>query len=93
MRICSFCELKNKEVISVCDGRRLGYVTDIEIDLDCGRVVAITVAMACKVLSLSKCDHIRVLWCDIDKIGDDVILVRESEHILSNSTNRKQCKC
>ncbi|MFR1256586.1 MAG: PRC-barrel domain-containing protein [Eubacterium sp.] len=30
MRIC---DLKEKEVINVCDGRRLGFVEDVEFDL------------------------------------------------------------
>ena len=43
MRICSVNELKNKEVINLCDGSRLGYVSDIEIDLDCGSVISLLV--------------------------------------------------
>ena len=33
MRIC---DLKEKEVINVCDGRRLGFVEDVEFDLCSG---------------------------------------------------------
>lgn len=32
-----FCELKQKEVINVCDGCRLGYVTDLELDVCTGK--------------------------------------------------------
>ena len=76
MRICSTCELRNKEVINLCDGRRLGFVSDLEIDLDSGQIIALSVPGDNKILSLNKCRPIRVLWCDIDRIGDDVILVR-----------------
>ena len=76
MRICSTCELRNKEVINLCDGRRLGFVSDLEIDLDSGQVVALILPGDNKLLNLGKCRQIRVLWCDIDRIGDDVILVR-----------------
>ena len=34
MRIC---ELKQKEVINIRDGARLGYVFDLEMDLACGK--------------------------------------------------------
>ena len=34
----TFCELRDKEVISVKDGRRLGFISDLEIDLCTGRV-------------------------------------------------------
>jgi YlmC/YmxH family sporulation protein len=77
MRICSVCELKNKEVINLCDGTRLGFVTDVEIDLDNGVVVSILVPGDSRLFSFGKCDLIRILWCDIERIGDDVILVRK----------------
>ena len=32
----TFCELRDKEVISVKDGRRLGFISDLEIDLCTG---------------------------------------------------------
>ena len=76
MRICSTCNLRNKEVINLCDGRRLGFISDLEIDLDSGQVVALILPGDNKILTLGKCRQIRVLWCDIDRIGDDVILVR-----------------
>ncbi len=76
MRICSVCELKNKEVICLSDGARLGYVSDVELDLDSGQVVAIIVPGDTKLLRLSKCPRMRILWCDIERIGDDVILVK-----------------
>jgi len=91
MRICSLCELKNKEVVNICDGRRLGYVLDVEIDLDCGRVISLMIPSEGKVLSLSKCRTVRVLWCDIEKIGDDVILVRASEPIVKDCSSDR-CK-
>ena len=69
MRICSVNELKNKEVINLCDGSRLGYVSDIEIDLDCGSVISLLVPGDARLFSFGKCELIRVLWCDIERIG------------------------
>ena len=40
---CSINELKSKEVINVSDGKRLGFVKDIEVDTDDARLLAITV--------------------------------------------------
>ena len=77
MSICSVNVLKNKEVINLCDGSRLGYVSDIEIDLDCGSVISLLVPGDARLFSFGKCELIRVLWCDIERIGDDVILVRK----------------
>lgn len=92
MRICSLCELKNKEVVNICDGCRLGFVSDVEIDLDCGRVVSIIVPTEEKLFSFKKCDPVRILWCDIEKIGSDIILVRRAE-VLSEHCTDKKCGC
>ena len=54
MRICTFTELKNKEVINVCDGRRLGYVCDLETDVECGRIISSLMPSEGKLLSFSK---------------------------------------
>ena len=40
---CSINSLRDKEVINVCDGRRLGYIFDVEINAALGSVVAIVV--------------------------------------------------
>jgi len=37
-----FQELRDKEVIHVCEGARLGYVNDLVIDICCGRVTALS---------------------------------------------------
>lgn len=69
-------DLKIKEVINVIDGRRLGTITDIEIDLESGRLTAIVVPGAGKFLGLfGKNDDIVIPWEKIHKIGLDVILV------------------
>ena len=38
-----FSCLQEKEVINICDGCRLGCVSDVVIDLKCGRVAALVV--------------------------------------------------
>ena len=92
MRIVSFCELKNKEVINVCDGTRLGFVSDIEMDIENCRVVSLLLPADGKLFSFSKCDPVRVLWCDVERIGDDVILVRHAERIPPRCSDKK-CDC
>lgn len=37
-------DFKHKEVINICDGKRLGYVQDVCADLDTGRITSIMVA-------------------------------------------------
>ena len=38
MRIC---DLREKEVINICDGERLGFVEDVEFDLCTGKITHI----------------------------------------------------
>lgn len=37
-------DFKHKEVINICDGKRLGFVQDVCADLDTGKITSIMVA-------------------------------------------------
>ena len=71
-----FSELRNKEVIHVCEGARLGYTNDLSIELETGRIAAIIVPGPCKFWGLfgRECDYV-IPWCCIRRIGEDIILV------------------
>ncbi len=69
-------ELKCKEVICVCDGRRLGFVTDAEVELPEGIIRSIMVPGPCRFLGLwGRKDDYVIPWCCIKRIGPDIILV------------------
>ena len=69
-------ELKQKDVININDGRRLGDVYDVEIDMEKGKIDALVVPGTGKILGLfSKESDIVVSWENIKKIGADVILI------------------
>ena len=70
MNNCCITELRCKEIINKSNGCRLGFVSDIEVDKSCGRVVALIVYGVC-----GKRERIRICWEDIDVIGNDTILV------------------
>ena len=71
-----FSELRNKEIIHVCEGTRLGYLNDVCIDTDTGRVTAIMVPGPCRFLGLfGREDDYVIPWLCIKRIGDDLILV------------------
>ncbi len=68
--------LQKKEVINISDGCRLGYVCDLEIDLCTGNICAIVVPGESRWLSLlGRCEDFVIPWCEIKKIGEDIILV------------------
>lgn len=72
----SFLELCEKEVINVCDCKVLGCVHDIEFDPECGRICTLIIPGQGKYFGLfCREEEIRIPWCDIVKIGPDIILV------------------
>lgn len=76
MACTTFCELRRKEVINICDGARLGNICDLEIDDCTGVINAIIVPGPCRMWGLLRSDEELVIpYCKINKIGDDVILV------------------
>lgn len=66
--------IREKEVINACDGRRLGYVADIEFDVCDGRITAIVVPLKGGFLGCGG-ENIVIPWDKIQKIGVDIILV------------------
>jgi YlmC/YmxH family sporulation protein len=74
--IVKMSELRCKEVICVADGRRLGFVCDIEIDSPEGCVKSIIVPGPCRLLGLfGRKDDYVIPWQCISRIGPDIILV------------------
>jgi YlmC/YmxH family sporulation protein len=71
--------LKNKEVINICDGRRLGFVIDGQLDISQGRLISVIVPGECNFLGISKGDNIIIPWNCIERIGDDIILVKVTD--------------
>ncbi|HOV41582.1 MAG TPA: PRC-barrel domain-containing protein, partial [Oscillospiraceae bacterium] len=41
--ICSFQELRHKEVINIKTGAKLGYIDDIEVNVETASVIALVV--------------------------------------------------
>ncbi len=74
--ILTLDELKNKEVINVCDGHRLGFVIDGQLDAVSGKLISVIVPGECNFLGISKGDDILIPWECIERIGDDIILVK-----------------
>ncbi len=76
MNCCSIAELREKEVISISDGCRIGEVCDVEIDTCTGCLVSIVIWGRSKLFGiLGRYDDIKICWKDIKVIGDETILV------------------
>lgn len=73
-------ELRQKEVINIKTGKRLGNVIDYDIDLRSGRIIGVSIPVQGKFSILSKGDQdIFISWEKIKKIGDDVILIETED--------------
>ncbi len=71
-----FTQLQCKEVICIADGRRLGFVTDVQVELPEGNVCAIVVPGPCRFFGLGgRQDDFLIPWNCIKKIGPDIVLV------------------
>lgn len=69
-------ELRLREVVNVLDGRRLGLISDLDIDLEIGRVKGLIVPGQTRMLGIFGRDNeIYIPWEQVVKIGADVILV------------------
>lgn len=73
---CTIADFRDKEVVNICDGRRLGFVIDVEFDTCSGRILSIVVpGQRSGIFCFGKNDDLHIDWCKIQRIGDDIILV------------------
>ena len=71
-----FWELTEKEVINCRDGKRLGYVADIEIEMPTGKVCQLFVPGQGKFCGcFGKGAEYVIPWNQIVRIGEEIILV------------------
>ena len=74
--LCRIDELRNRQVVCVKDGGVLGYVSDIEMDTDSGKLTAIIIYGQPRMLGLLGHENdIIIPWSDISVIGHETILV------------------
>ncbi len=69
----TFTDLKQREVINVFDGKKLGRITDLVFDIETGKVEGIIVPGEKKIFR--KTDDIFIPLEKLKRIGDDVILI------------------
>lgn len=80
-----YSKLRQKEVVNICDGSRLGFICDLVLDICNGKICAIVVPGPSKFSFLFKGDRDSVIpWNCIRKIGEDVILVEIDSNCIPN---------
>lgn len=86
----SFYELKCKKVINIIDGKDLGHICDIVLEICSGSILGFVVPCSPNFLSLFKgVEEIFIPYQNVCKIGKDTILV---ELAITETRNFKTTK-
>lgn len=80
----SYTELRSKEVVNLQNGARMGKIIDLIIDSNGKNVLGLVVPGIRKWFRAG--EDIFIPWCNISKIGSDVILVSLDVATLTNVT-------
>jgi YlmC/YmxH family sporulation protein len=73
---CRFADLRNKEVINICDGGRLGFIDDVDIEMPEGKLCAVIVPGGYRFFGLfGRGEEYYIPWESVKRIGDDIILI------------------
>lgn len=67
-------DLQDKDIVNISDGKRIGSIIDVNIDEE-GAMRSLVVEESKFTLFNNK-NEMEVLWKQIEKIGEDVILVK-----------------
>ena len=69
-------DFKRKEVINLKDGKRLGYVQDVNADFKTGTITELIVPGNSKFFNIfSNGNEVIIPWTSIKVIGEDIIIV------------------
>lgn len=72
----TFSELKQKDVINICDGRRLGRPFDLMLNEHaCIEALLVPAPGGLMAMFRGEKDGLAISWNRVRRIGDDVILV------------------
>ncbi|PWU68942.1 MULTISPECIES: YlmC/YmxH family sporulation protein [Gracilibacillus] len=73
--------MQMKDIVFIEDGTKIGNLTDIEINVEIGRITNLVVATKSKVFGVfGESREIIIPWENVMKIGQDVILVKKDNY-------------
>ena len=73
-------QLREKEVINICDGERLGNVCDVDFEKKTGRICSLIIPGPCKVLGILGRDQEYIV--PYEQITDVILVEVEREKCL-----------
>lgn len=69
-------DLQHKDVVNIVDGKKVGNIIDVSIDIE-GKMSGLIVEKSKFFISMfSNHNEVEISWSQIEKIGEDVILVK-----------------
>ena len=84
--LCRIDELRNKQVVCVHSGDVLGYVGDIEIDSQNGKIKSLVIFGKPRLLGLfGSREDIVIPWDDIEVIGAETVLVKNGTQLCNTN--------
>ena len=88
----TFCELRDKEIVNVIDGKRLGKLIDMAFS--CGKIVGLIVPAETKLFkNITGGETIYIPFGCVLKIGDDVVLVDLHNEKAAETINAPRLGC
>ncbi len=69
-------DLQSKDIVNIVDGRNIGNIIDVKVDEKSGTIVSLLVEAKGKFMSFAKNEDVEIKWQNIERIGEDVILVK-----------------
>ncbi|WP_026692110.1 YlmC/YmxH family sporulation protein [Peribacillus kribbensis] len=70
-------EMQMKDIISISDGKKLGSILDLEVDIEKGIIEGLIVSGSQKLKGIFKKEEDeQIPWNRIIKIGEDVIIIK-----------------
>ena len=68
-------EIQNKDVINLNTGMKIGNIIDIKINIESCKIESLILERKKFSSKFNSNDEIEIYWTQINKIGEDVILV------------------
>lgn len=70
-------DLQSKDIVNTIDGKNIGNIIDVKINEETGAIVSLVVEPNKKMISfMNRGVDTEIYWKNIERIGEDVILVR-----------------
>ena len=87
--VCSFSGLRDKEIVNMKTGIKIGYVDDMELDTSNGTIISLIVYGKPRAFGIMGRDRDIVIKCgNIRLIGEDTILVDFEESAVCTKSKR-----